>query len=363
MSSESAPSVNRCNVTKGFPPSRVKPGVVQQGRTARHLALMLLVLTTGCRSTDSLSVVEPGDVLDCKRGEGIVCGRLRDSAAYFAADGARVNARLDECSVGFDSAHVVLRFGPTFGKLYSGLLRFEEIAAHGPLKPVEFTPRFMEWPCPDGCPTEDLRARLPILDWCEPNGAAPAFVDVTLPKIELARCADQLRFTEHEDPGWCTREPPPGEASYRVAQLRHLRARHVVEIDAGARVIITVRGRRRVLSEPAATRLRAELDAVWSAPSIADESCREDGGRMQIVEARREGAWKVLFRVCSSLVNLNAVVPKQTEIGEPRFGHHAPSVSTWHPSAEQYVSRARRSNPRARQNGTEISSQHPVTER
>lgn len=123
---------------------------------------------------------------------------------------------------------------------------------------------------------------------------------VALPEITQASCVGESRATAGT-PAWC-KAALEGDSAYWVREFdpfSHVLRRSLsVQLSAG-RALVNLDGRSVELGDAP---LRALFEPVWSMPSEAVESCRD--GALSVVEAKREGAWKVVLRHCHYVVDI-----------------------------------------------------------
>jgi len=225
----------------------------------------------------------------------VVC-RQFERASFFTTDRRPLDLHIEGCA-GWEQIRA--RIVSTDAAPYDALIRLAEAYEGGPLTPVSIQPVIQEWPCRDRCAAEDRVVRLPVVVQCD-AGKNPNSVELTLPKIGLSDCEGQSPITSGDDPAWCTHPLGDDVARYRVAQLHFGHRVRLVEVDVGGTVSVKIDGQRVAVTEETGNRLREALERVWL-PTHDERHCR-DGG--EIIEAVRQGAWRVRSDSCSSFLDM-----------------------------------------------------------
>lgn len=228
-----------------------------------------------------------------------------------------VDFRIVDCKSEIGTAFVGWRSGDAVAATDVMAVTFRYPRGSEPLVPIRLDPVAMEWPCVEHCEHVELETEVPVVDQCE-GTARLELRTLTLPAVSATSCLGAaLRSGARHD--FCREPVVRGATIYRIATRspRFDTWREVrMEVGAGelfARVTIHsgVGAVRHGVVEVAPWEER--LAAVWELPSEVRESCSEEG--LDTVTAVRDGAWRVVVRRCTSVIDLRDLVLTTSRMG------------------------------------------------
>jgi hypothetical protein len=259
---------------------------------------------------------EPVSPCDVAQRARATCTQLEQTELKSSKRGL-LNIRIEDCRSAGGTRFVSWPPAAPDAPVHSMAVEFRAPRGNGPLVPIRLDPIAMQWPCVEHCEQETLVAQVPVLDPCDAQARLERR-SLTLPEMTATSCRGAaLRSGAPAD--FCREPVARGATIYRIATraaFADLWEEVRIELREGESFAdVAIRKEqgpveRGVVEAPV---WEERLGAVWGMPLEENESCYEEG--FERVTAVREGAWRVVVRRCSSVIDLHDLVLTTSRMG------------------------------------------------